>query len=187
MITVKRTTGIGIYGFRLLSFIVLLTSISCNHTVENKNEPKIDKSVVKKIIEETNRRNVEIEDRQIDDYLNRRHWNFERTKSGIRYKIYRKGRGVRPVPGDVVYLEYTLSLIRGDVVYDSKKDGPLVFTVDRQDLPAGLHEFVKIMHVGDKAKLIVPSYLGYGATGDEKKVPPRSTLIYDLELVKVKK
>jgi len=170
--------------FVLLSTLALIQS--CDFNDDKKPDTvKIDKEKVKKIIEETNRRNVAIEDRQIDDYLRRRNWKFNRTKSGLRYLIYSRGNGVNPLPGDVVYLEYELTLIRGDKVYDSKTDGPLTFTVDHDDVPSGLHEFVKLMKVGDKAKLIVPSYLGYGTVGDEKSVPPRATLIYDLRLMRV--
>jgi len=140
---------------------------------------------VEKLIVETNKENITIEDRQIDDYLARRNWSFKKTASGLRYTIYRRGGGLQPKSGQRVSLEYTLSLIRGDEVYNSLDQGPMIFTVDHEEQVSGIHEFVKLMHVGDKVKLIVPSYLGYGVTGDEKKIPPRATLIYDLSLMRV--
>ena len=168
----------------VVSFLFVVVLFSCKHQ-EKPKQIKIKKADVETIIEETNRKNIAIEDRQIDDFLARRNWSFKKTTSGLRYTIYKKGQGVQPQSGQVVSLEYTLSLIRGDEVYNSLNDGPMTFTVDREEQTAGIHEFVKLMHVGDKAKLIVPSYLGYGVTGDEKKIPPRATLIYDLSLMRV--
>ena len=170
----------------LILLVFHITFSACKHEKETK-KLHIDKAEVEKIIEETNRDNITIEDRQIDDYLARRNWSFKKTKSGLRYTIYKRGSGVQPQTGQRVSLEYTLSLIRGDVMYNSENDGPMIFTVDQDEQVSGIHEFVKLMHVGDKAKLIVPSYLGYGVMGDEKKISPRATLIYDLSLMRVGK
>ncbi|MGE5317418.1 MAG: FKBP-type peptidyl-prolyl cis-trans isomerase, partial [Chloroflexota bacterium] len=40
--------------------------------------------------------------------------------------------------------------------------------------------------VGDHAKFVIPSHLGFGLIGDQNKVPPKSTLIYDIELLDLK-
>ena len=183
----KRNNRVGIaksLSMIVMSILLGVFLFSCKHEIKPK-QIKIEKADVETIIEETNRKNIAIEDRQIDDFLARRNWSFKKTASGLRYTIYRRGQGVQPQSGQVASLEYTLSLIRGDEVYNSVNDGPMIFTVDREEQTAGIHEFVKLMHVGDKAKLIVPSYLGYGVTGDEKKIPPRATLIYDLSLMRV--
>ena len=164
--------------FSLGLFIVFT---SCKRDSNSQRQLPEEKEI-KQFIQVKNKENVRIEDRQIDDYLSRRNWVFEKTNTGIRYQFYRKGGGLTPQPNQVVALEYKLQLIRGEEVYNSAKDGLLVFTVDKEDVPAGLNEFVKMMQVGDKAQLIVPSYLGYGVTGDNNKIPPRATLIYDLEL-----
>jgi FKBP-type peptidyl-prolyl cis-trans isomerase len=42
------------------------------------------------------------------------------------------------------------------------------------------------MHVGDRAKFIVPSHLAFGLLGDQNKIPQHATLVYDIELVKIK-
>ncbi len=167
------------------SLVLFITFSACKRDASTDKQLPEEKEI-KQFIQVKNKENIRIEDQQIDDYLNRRNWIFQKTKTGIRYQFYRKGGGLQPQIGQVVELEYSLQLIRGEEIFDSKKDGLLTFTVDKEDVPAGLNEFVKMMHVGDKAKLIVPSYLGYGATGDDDKIPPRATLIYDLELKQVK-
>lgn len=163
---------------------ILFIILSCNRE-DQKSTSELDEKEVKKFIEIKNKENIGIEDQQIDDYLDRRKWNFTKTKSGLRYLIYENGSGIQPYSGSNIELEYSLSLIRGEQIYTSKGSNSMIFTVDRDDVPTGLNEFVKMMKVGDKAKLIVPSYLGYGVTGDGDKIPARATLFYDLQLIKV--
>ena len=174
------------YKLFFIIFAISYITASCSNDAEVK-PIEIDQAKVEKIIEETNRVNIKIEDEQIDDYLRRRAWKFNHTKSGLRYKIYKQGSGLQPNAGEMVFLDYTINLIRGDLMYSSQTDGPMIFKIDKDDVVSGLNEFVKMMRVGDKAKLIVPSYLGFGATGDDKKIPARATLIYDLTLRKIAK
>lgn len=175
---------------RNLTFIILASFIlgalnSCQDP-EEKN-PKIDEQKVEKVILDVNKKNVIIEDQQIDDYLNRRNWKFERLPSGLRYKFLQKGNGLQVESGDQVYLDCKINLIRGELVFQSDIDGPRVFFVDQSEEISGLHEFVKHMHVGDVAKLVIPSYLAYGVTGDEKKIPARATLFMDVKLLRIKR
>ncbi len=168
-----------------LSFIVLLLIlIACDNDV-NQTPLQLDPKKVENKLAEVHKKNIKVEDQQIDDYLERRNWDFVRTKSGLRYKIYDEGIGIKPKERQGVVLEYTLNLIRGDIVYDSKTDGLKLFVIGTGDEPTGLHEIVQLMQVGAKAKVILPSYLAYGVIGDEKKIPPRATLFYDLYLKEV--
>jgi FKBP-type peptidyl-prolyl cis-trans isomerase len=170
-------------------FIYFLLMFGLSFTACRNNQkqqvPKLDPKEVQDHLAEIHKKNIKVEDRQIDDYLERRGWHFKRTKSGLRYKIYKEGIGMKPQEGQTVKLEYTLNLIRGDVVYDFKKDGPKVFVIGEGDEPSGLHEVVQLMRVGSRAKVILPSYLAYGLIGDENKIPPSATLFYDLYLVEV--
>jgi len=111
---------------------------------------------------------------------------MEETGSGLRYLIYKKGDGEKAEKGKVVVLDYTLSLITGDVIYSSDKDGKKVFKIGQGDVESGLEEAIHFMHVGDKAKLILPAHLAYGLLGDNNKIPPRSILVYDTELIEIK-
>jgi len=170
----------------VLALIVsLMFSIGCGDPKKNGKPFQLDPKKVENTLAELHKKNIKIEDQQIDDYLNRRGWDFTRTKSGLRYKIYKEGIGLKPKEGQGVVLEYQLNLIRGELIYDSKKDGVKMFTVGEADEPTGLQEVVQLMEVGSRAKVILPSYLAYGAVGDENKIPPRATLFYDLYLKEI--
>jgi peptidylprolyl isomerase len=58
--------------------------------------------------------------------------------------------------------------------------------VDKSDKESGLNEAVKLLSIGDKAKLILPSHLAYGLLGDFDKIPPQSILLIDVQLNKIK-
>jgi FKBP-type peptidyl-prolyl cis-trans isomerase len=170
---------------RIASILILLSFWSCRPDPQPQHKT-FKEGEVKEVLVEINKNYIEKEDIQIDDYLRRRSWDFNRTASGLRYLIYQQGIGNKPVAGQTVVLEYEISLIRGEVIYSSQRNGPKQFVVDRSDEPSGLHEAVKLMKVGDKAKVVLPSYLAYGLLGDEDKIPTKATLFYDLYLKEVR-
>lgn len=173
-------------SYSIWVFFVLFTMLSsCWNEKTPQDRKVLDPKEVTNSLVEVHKRNIRIEDQQIDDYLTRRNWVFIRTNSGLRYKIYDEGIGLRPESGQRVVMEYTINLIRGKIVYDSKKDGLKTFIIGSGDEPTGLQEAVKLMKVGSRAKLILPSYLAYGLIGDEKSIPPNATLFYDLYLKEV--
>ena len=50
----------------------------------------------------------------------------------------------------------------------------------------GWDEGIQLLQVGDKARFVIPSYLGYGSSGAGGVIPPDATLIFDVELMDVK-
>ncbi|NOX86250.1 MAG: peptidylprolyl isomerase [Chlorobi bacterium] len=133
-----------------------------------------------------NRYLVKSENEEIDNYVARHGWKMEKTPSGLRYMIYQKGSGPLAKKGEVAVLNYKLMLITGDVLYSSDSTGPLVFEIGHGDVESGLEEALLLLRKGDKARVIIPSHLGHGLLGDQKKIPPRSTVIYDLEVINLK-
>jgi gliding motility-associated peptidyl-prolyl isomerase len=172
----------------ILIFTIILVVLfsSCENDVKQQGQRGFDKREVDKVLAKMNKEYIDVENQQIDDYLNRRKWNFKKTKSGLRYYIYKEGVGQTPISGSTVSIEYEISLIRGEVVYSSKELGPKVFVVDKSEEPSGLHEAMKLMKVGGKAMLVIPSYLAYGLLGDENKIPKKATLFYNVYLKEVK-
>ena len=112
---------------------------------------------------------------------------FEETTSGLRYQIIQKGEGKKAEKGHTVSVHYKGQLADG-TVFDSsyKRNAPLDFQVGVGQVIAGWDEGICLLNVGDKARLVIPSDLGYGAAGAGGVIPPNATLVFDVELMDVK-
>ncbi|EPR74281.1 Peptidyl-prolyl cis-trans isomerase [Winogradskyella psychrotolerans RS-3] len=112
---------------------------------------------------------------------------FDETKSGLRYQIIQKGDGKKAEKGNTVSVHYKGQLADG-TVFDSsyKRNSPLDFQVGVGQVIAGWDEGICLLNVGDKARLVIPSDLGYGAAGAGGVIPPNATLVFDVELMGVK-
>jgi FKBP-type peptidyl-prolyl cis-trans isomerase len=112
---------------------------------------------------------------------------FEETQSGLRYQIIQKGKGKKAEAGNMVSVHYKGQLADG-TVFDSsyKRNQPLDFQVGVGQVISGWDEGISLLHVGDKARLVIPSDLGYGAQGAGGVIPPHATLVFDVELMDVK-
>jgi FKBP-type peptidyl-prolyl cis-trans isomerase len=126
--------------------------------------------------------------RLLEEYINTNHKGLEPKSSGLYYIEVEEGTGDSIKVGDQVKIWYTGTLLSNGYEFDSNEvDGhrytPLTFTAGSTDVIAGMSEGVTYMKLGGKAKLIIPSNLGYKAvnTGD---IPRFSTLIFDVEIYK---
>ncbi|GIZ15174.1 peptidylprolyl isomerase [Capnocytophaga catalasegens] len=111
---------------------------------------------------------------------------FERTQSGLFYKIIENGSGKKAQKGQNVSVHYTGMLLDGQVFDSSLRRGvPLDFVVGIGQVIAGWDEGILLLNEGDKARFVIPSELGYGSRGAGGVIPPNAILIFDVELVKV--
>lgn len=112
---------------------------------------------------------------------------FEKTESGLRYQIIQKGSGKKAEKGKKVSVHYKGALENG-MEFDSsyKRKQPIEFPLGQGHVIEGWDEGIALLQVGDKARFVIPSYLGYGSRGAGGVIPPDATLIFDVELVDVK-
>ena len=104
--------------------------------------------------------------------------------SGLQYEVLTEGKGKKPAATDRVQCHYHGTLINGEVFDSSIERGePAVFGVS-QVIP-GWVVALQLMPEGSKWRLFIPSDLAYGENGAGGKIAPNSTLIFDVELLKV--
>lgn len=108
------------------------------------------------------------------------------TSSGLQYEVIRQGTGVKPTLSDTVTVHYKGQLSDGKV-FDSSIDRgePATFTLDR--VIEGWQEGIQLMPQGAQYRIYIPYNLGYGERGAGQDIPPYSALIFDVELISVKK
>jgi FKBP-type peptidyl-prolyl cis-trans isomerase FkpA len=121
------------------------------------------------------------------------------TPSGLKYVITKASVKPRPLKGDTVWVNYTGRTLE-DKVFDSsiesvaKEAGlnqpgrtyePLKFVLGVDNIIPGWHEGLQLVNEGGKATLVIPSSLAYGDQGAGEDIKPYSTLVFDVELVKI--
>ena len=122
------------------------------------------------------------------------------TPSGLKYVITKTSLKPRPLTGDTVSVNYVGKLLNGQV-FDSNIEAvakmsnldqpgrtyePIKFPVNTSQVIKGWDEGLLLLHEGEKAIFIIPSALAYGNEGSGP-IPPASTLVFDVELVSVKR
>ncbi|QDE83794.1 peptidylprolyl isomerase [Myxococcus xanthus] len=94
--------------------------------------------------------------------------------------------GAQAQAGNRVQVRYTGYLPDGRS-FDATGNGPAIgFTLGTGQVIAGWDEGIAGMRVGSRRRLVIPSSLGYGATGSGRRIPPYTVLIFDTELVSVR-
>ena len=107
------------------------------------------------------------------------------TASGLQYKITKEGNGKNPKATDTVVVHYKGTTINGKEFDSSFKRGePATFPLNR--VIKGWTEGLMYLSEGGKATLYIPSELAYGSRGAGADIGPDETLIFDVELIKIK-
>jgi UDP-GlcNAc:undecaprenyl-phosphate/decaprenyl-phosphate GlcNAc-1-phosphate transferase len=116
---------------------------------------------------------------------NKKKKNVVTLPSGLQYKILKAGEGKKPTDADTVECQYRGTLINGTEFDSSYKMGkPISFKV--AGVIPGWTEALKLMSVGEKWQLFIPSQLAYGERGAGYQIGPNATLIFEVELVAIK-
>ncbi|MBR3455658.1 MAG: FKBP-type peptidyl-prolyl cis-trans isomerase [Bacteroidaceae bacterium] len=106
------------------------------------------------------------------------------TNSGLQYEVLKEGTGKRPKATDTVRCHYEGRLIDGSVFDSSyRRNQPADFGLSQ--VITGWTEGVQLMAEGAKYRFYIPYMLAYGEGGAGEMIPPFSTLIFDVELIKV--
>jgi len=109
------------------------------------------------------------------------------TASGLRYIKTFETKGAQAQAGKNVSVHYTGYLENGNIFDSSISRGqPIAFPLGQGRVIKGWDEGIALLRVGEKARLIIPSELGYGEAGAGGLIPPNATLIFDVELVELK-
>ena len=168
---------------RVFIISILILFVACSEEVEPTNP---DVNWTKDNSTNLNKNLAIQEEIDIKLFLERhKDWQMIKTGSGLQYYIYEEGSAdntYSPRKGNVADIEYKITLLDGTLVDQTEDNEYEEFVVDNSDIESGVQEAIKLLTIGDKAKLIIPSHLGHGLMGDMDKIPPLTTLIIDIYL-----
>lgn len=108
----------------------------------------------------------------------------EITGSGIQCYWITKTNGKRAEPGQTVQVMYSGQFMNGrkfDSSYD--REAPIYVELGKRQVISGWEEILQKMRVGEKGRFIIPYYLAYGENGKKGIIPPKSDLVFDIELL----
>lgn len=158
--------------------------------LDNKKEPKISGADAQKLIQEFfKKQQAKASESVIEEgkkFLldNAKRNEVTTLESGLQYEILKTGEGPKPSLNDQVTTHYHGTLIDG-TVFDSSVDRGEPATFPVSGVIKGWTEALQLMSVGSKWKLFVPYDLAYGERGAGPKIGPFTTLIFEVELIKI--
>lgn len=119
---------------------------------------------------EGNKNIMRRENEEMQMFIKRYGWEMQRTPTGLYIQILDPGKGDLFHENDRVALEYRTFLLSGEQVYCSDSTGLKIFLVNRSEEIDALHEAAQMLRPGARARLVIPSYLGYGVAGDGDRI-----------------
>ena len=171
--------------FQVLILVPVLAILifSCRRTPGKESAPVATQEEEKEMLLRINKFLVQKDVDLIKSYAERRGWDMEVTESGLYYEIVEITKGTRAEMGMNIRINYSVSLLDGTLCYTSDKDGAKEFQLGKSQEISGLELGVGLMRVGEKARFIIPPHLAYGLLGDEERIPARSIIVYEVELL----
>lgn len=164
---------------------VFMVSCQSSETEKTSKKQELSKQELDALLVEANKKYVKRESDEIDQYIKHRNWEMSTTGTGIRYMVTKTRGGTPALLNTVAEIKFKISLLDGTLCYSSEDLGNKQFFVGQDDVESGLHEVIQLLHEGDEATIVLPSHLAHGLHGDEAKIPPKSSVLYEIEVVSV--
>jgi FKBP-type peptidyl-prolyl cis-trans isomerase FkpA len=169
-------------GTSLFLIACHMVLLGCNGCREQQHQVALSEAELRQQLIEHNKSEHQAETQRIKAFVKEKGWPMTETGTGLYCWIYENGNGAAPVNGNVVDISYKVTLLDGTAIYEAQNGQ---FRLGEDNVESGLHEALLLMHLGDKARLIMPSHLAFGLTGDSEKVPQKATLLYDIALLRI--
>ena len=157
---------------------------SCNTATVEQNKPSSD-STNQKLIS-VNKYMLKSDDELIKNYIHRHEFKMKQTESGLYYQVLKSKNGSEIKPGNSVTLKYKVELLDGTLCYSSDSLGNKKIDLGTDKIEAGLDEGLRLLKNGDVACFILLPHLAFGLSGDNNRIPPRSTIVYSIDIIQVK-
>ena len=174
--------------------IIFLLLQSCVQSYESPIKIK-QRNIDNDLLIEFNKSLIKHEEKKIDSILIGSNYVFSKTSTGLRMWIDSVSSTINdksPKDGNIIQLLYECVVLDDNqkILNNNLIEGYLTDTISFKlgfsKQMKGLNYAIKLLTVGDKAKIIIPSYLGFGMSGYGKQVEPYTTLLLNVELLNFK-
>lgn len=173
------------YKLVLFLFLVTIFVSSCKHSQEARRPlSQASGTFMKKSIER-NKKIVAGEEGQIDSLIKSDpKIKYIASKKGYwyTYLIQNKIDTIVPKKGDVAFFDYEIKDLKGNIIYSALELRPQTYSVDKQNIMAGMRDGIKLMHKNEKVTFLFPSHVAYGFHGDENKIGTNQPILCTIYL-----
>lgn len=156
---------------------------------EGKDAEKFDAPAVFAKVQEAQKALIAEKEKKeaeaFDNFLKDHYPDAKKTESGLYYVHTVEGTGKQPTAANQVEVHYEGRFMDGKVFDSSIARGESI-TFGLGQVIRGWTEGLQLMKEGGKSTLVIPYQLAYGAGGRPPQIPPKATLIFDIELIEVK-
>ncbi len=168
---------------------LMLAACSCGNNNDRSKYMVYDgysqQGNVKEVIEGINRYLSEKDKLIMEGYAKRHKLSMTLSEGGFYYQIIEEGKGKQVKDGSHVEITGRVSLIDGTLCYTYSAADPKTVVIEKSGDITGLHLALPMLKEGGRAIFIFPPHLAFGLLGDGHKIPPRSILVMDIELLSV--
>lgn len=169
---------------KYLIFIILsFASVSCRN---NGGKPVPDNRPGKDEMADLNRYLIQKDRERIQNYIERKNLKMIESPSGLWFQILKEGDGQYLTDNDKVVFNYDCMLLDATKCYSSKTLGPKEVTLGKSIMEPGINEGLRMLKPGAEAIFILPPFLAYGLPGDGNMIPPRSVIVYNINILQAK-
>lgn len=165
--------------------IFFLLFFSCEEPKARRPKQRSTTNFYKELIEKNKQLN-EREKRFLEAYILKNTTTVYKTSAlGFWYTYVKKNElnSATPKQGDLVTIEYVITDIEDNILYEKTQKK---YKVDKQDFIPGLRDGIKLMKQGETITFVVPSYRGYGVTGDGYKIGINQPIKSTIKLINIK-
>ncbi len=159
----------------------LMEGVKANFDNTSKYSIEISRQILENYFINTDSLRVQLNEQYLADHKAKK--GVITTESGLQYEILTEGTGAKPSETTNVKVHYKGTFINGKT-FDSSYDRNEPATFPLNQVIPGWTEGVQLMAVGSKYKFTIPHDLAYGETGNQN-IPPKSTLIFEVELLEI--
>jgi FKBP-type peptidyl-prolyl cis-trans isomerase FkpA len=171
-----------------LAVVVFAVSclVSCRNSTSEKaaaRRNEISEPALKNQFAAANKAIIQKEIDDMDAYERTHSAKFTRNGSGIRIHVYEhhKGKADSIKAGMPVVMNYSVSTLSGVFCYAYTFSADRPFIVEHENAESGIQRGIQQLSKGDKAILLIPSYLAHGLLGDMGKIPPQMPIVCRVE------
>lgn len=144
----------------------------------NDDEPSVSSQIKNRSVN-ANRILIEHEETSINGYVERHQWPVKLLPCGARLHEYEVGKGSLVQNDDKVTIRYNVRTLSGKLLYRDTTD---TFMAGRLQPNEGVDAAILSLRYGSKAHVVLPSSAAYGVVGDGDAIPPRTPVVYTLEI-----